>query len=347
MKKQLKIFWAAMIIASAPICPLHAQTVAPVAVRMPDHVEFTHAMELGDLAQASLWLDAGLDPEFAGSRVGSGLMIAAWEGNIELMRLFLSHGADINRTNANGESALALAAWRGNLAAVKWLIERSARINPPGRQWSPLHYAVFSGHQEVVNFLLAQGADINALSTNGSSVLMMAVYEGRADLAKKLVDLGARRDVRNDWGDGALEWAMRNNNLELARMVSAPEVFSEAVSKPKETWGEPRRSFQATPELEALNAMRNTLAECNLSTPAIDRRIASERARIVRSEIDSVAPQRVQTLEVSASRRKPGDQSVRVIRKESGEAVGGGFAVPPATRTGPVKAPIKAPTRNY
>lgn len=347
MKKRLTILGAAMIIASAPICPLHAQSVASDAVRMPDHVAFTHAMELGDLAQASVWLDAGLDPEFTGSRVGSGLMIGAWEGNIELMRLFLSRGADINRVNANGESALALAAWRGNLAAVKWLVERSARINSPARQWSPLHYAVFSGHEEVVNFLLAQGADINALSTNGSSVLMMAVYEGRADLAKKLVDLGARRDVRNDWGDGALEWAMRNNNLEIARTVSVPEVFSEAVSKPKVSWGEQRRSFQATPELETLTAMRKTLAERNLSTTAIDRRIAAERARIVRSEIDGLRPQRVQTLEVSASRSRPGDQSVRVIRKDKAAPTGGGFAVPPATRSGPVKMPIKAPTRNY
>lgn len=347
MKKPLNGLWAAMIIACAPICPVAAQTDTAAPVRLPDPVAFTHAMELGDIAQAGAWLDAGLDPEFTGSRVGSGLMIAAWEGNIELMRLFLLRGADINRVNAHGESALALAAWRGNLAAVQWLVERSARINPPARQWSPLHYAVFSGHEPVVDYLLAQGADINALSTNGSSVLMMAVYEGRAALAKRLVDLGARRDVRNDWGDGALEWAMRNNNLEIARTVSAPEVFSEAVSKPKETWGEARRSFQATPELETLTAMRRTLAERNLSTTAIDRRIAAERARIVRSELDAAAPQRVQTLEISASRSKAGDQSVRVIRRDKAAAPEGGFAVPPATRSGPAKMPIKAPTRNY
>jgi ankyrin repeat protein len=168
-------------------------------------------MELGDLRQAEKWLDAGMPPDYMGSRTGSGLMIGAWEGKIELMRLFVSRGADINKLNANGESAIALAAWRGQLEAVKWLLERGARINAAARQWSALHYAVFAGHAEVANYLIEQGADINAQTTNGSSVLMMAVYEGHRDLAHKLIEKGADRTPKNDWGDGALEWAMRQN----------------------------------------------------------------------------------------------------------------------------------------
>jgi hypothetical protein len=177
-------------------------------------------------------------------------MIGAWEGKIELMRLFISRGADINKLNANGESAMALAAWRGHLEAVKWLLERGARINAAPRQWSALHYAVFAGHPEVANYLIEQGADINAQSTNGSSVLMMAVYEGHQDLARKLIEKGADRTPKNDWGDGALEWAMRQNRLEIAKMVSNPEEFNIAVSQPKEKWGEPMRSLRTSKELE-------------------------------------------------------------------------------------------------
>ena len=154
----------------------------------PDPVVFTNSMELGDVRQAETWLDAGMPPDYMGSRIGSGLMIAAWEGKIELMRLFISRGADINRMNGNGETAIILAAWRGHLEAVKWLVERGARINAPDRKWSALHYAVFSGHGAVADYLIEQGADINARSTNGSSVLMMAVYEGHQDLARKLIE---------------------------------------------------------------------------------------------------------------------------------------------------------------
>lgn len=304
---------AAMIIAMTLLWP--AATVAQA--KLPDPVSFVTRLELGDVEQAEAWLDAGLPADFLGSRIGSGLMIGAWEGKLELMRLFISRGGDINLSNANGETALALAAWRGHLDGVKWLIERGARINVPTRQWSALHYAVFGGHEPVVDYLLAQGADINALSTNGSSVLMLAVYEGRQALVGKLIEKGADRSPKNDWGDGALEWAMRSNHLNIARMLTNPEEFNIAVSQPREKWGEPVRSLSMSEELQSLIAMREILVERRLSTDTIDRRIAAERVRIVRSQFDRQAPApRAATLEITASRQQPKKQSARIVQDE-------------------------------
>jgi hypothetical protein len=302
-------------------------------------------MELGDVGQAVRWLDAGMSPDFMGSRIGTGLMIAAWEGKLDLMRLFVARGADINKLNANGESALALAAWRGNLEAVKWLLENGARINAPRRKWSALHYAVFAGHAEVADFLIAQGADINAQSTNGSTVLMMAVYEGRPELARKLIEKGADRTPKNDWGDGALTWAMRNGRLEIARMVSNPEEFNIAVSEPKEKWGEPVRSMRTSKELEELLGMREKLVERSMSTSVIDKRIATERMRIVRAEMDQASPPRAATMEITASRKKPQEQSATMVYDEKGKATG--FKAPPATYFGTPKMPPKVPLKNY
>lgn len=311
----------------------------------PDPVAFTNSMEMGDIRQAEQWLDAGMPPDYLGSRIGTGLMIAAWEGKIDLMRLFISRGADIDKLNANGESALALAAWRGQMAAVKWLIERGARINAGDRQWSALHYAVFAGHGEVADYLMEQGANINARSTNGSSVLMMAVYEGHPELARKLLEKGADRTPKNDWGDGALEWAMRQNRLEIARMVSNPEEFNIAVAKPKESWGEPVRSLRTSKELENLLNIRETLVQRGFSTEAVDKRISVERMRIVRSEMDRSGPQRAATLEISASRAKPQEQSANIVYDDKGKAVG--YKAPPATYFGTPKMPPKAKVKNY
>ncbi|MFZ2267269.1 MAG: ankyrin repeat domain-containing protein [Azonexus sp.] len=332
---------AAMIIGMGLVLPVLAEPDTP----LPSPLAFSVSMEVGDIAQAKKWLEAGLAPDFLGSRTGSGLMIGAWEGNFELMRFFLAAGADINKLNANGESALVLAAWRGNLDAVKWLLERGARINAPERQWSALHYAAFSGHTEVVDYLLEQGADINARSTNGSSVLMMAIYEGQEKIARKLIEKGADRAPRNDWGDGALEWAMRFNHLNVARMLTNPEEFNIAVSQPKETWGEAKRSVRSSRELDALLSMRNQLAERNLSTTAIDKRIAAERVRIVRSEMDRQAPARAATLEITASRQQPREQSAQIIYDDKGKAVG--YKAPPATYFGAPKMPAKGKIKNY
>ncbi len=190
----------AMIIGMGLALPVHAQFWSSDPAALPTPTAFVTNLELGDLDQAKAWLDAGLAPDFMGSRIGSGLMIGAWEGNIDMMRLFISRGADINRMNGNGETAIILAAWRGQLEAVKWLVDRGARINAPPRQWTPLHYAVFAGQREVADYLMEQGADINALSTNGSSVLMMAIYEGREELARLLIEKGAERSFTQRLG---------------------------------------------------------------------------------------------------------------------------------------------------
>lgn len=346
MNRMLGNRLAAMIIGMALVLPASVLR-ADDGVALPSPTRFAVAMELGDIGQAAAWLDAGLPVDFLGSRIGSGLMIGAWEGNLDLMRLFISRGADINQSNDNGETPLVLAAWRGNLEAAKWLIERGARINTPHpRQWSALHYAVFAGQAEVAEYLIAQGADIDALSTNGSSVLMMAIYEGRQDMAKMLIEKGADRTVKNDWGDGALDWSMRYNHLNIARMLTNPEEFNIAVSQPREKWGTPNRSLRMSKELEQLLDMREKLVERGMATEAIDRRIAAERVRIVRSEFDRQAPvQRVQTLEISASRKKPQEQSAQIIYDDKGKAVG--YKVPAATYFGTPKMPPKGNVRNY
>lgn len=342
---QAKRCAAAMIIGLALVGPASAQIFGNKPTRLPDPVEFSVQMEMGDVDKAASWLDAGLPVDFMGSRIGTGLMIGAWEGKTELMRLFLSRGADIDRMNANGETPIALAAWRGHLEAVKWLLERGARINAPVRKWSALHYAVFAGHKEVAEYLLAQGANINALSTNGSSVLMMAVYEGREDMAKFLIDKGAATNIRNDWDDSAMEWAMRYNHLNIARMVSSAADFNTAVSQPREKWGDARRSMRNSKELDGLLAMREQLVQRKMSTDAIDKRIAAERARIVRSEMDRSKPARAATMEITASRNSSSGQSKQMIYDDKGKAVG--FKAPPATYYGTPKMPPSGNVKNY
>ena len=294
----------------------HAQPRA----QPPDPTTFGARIEAGDYARARAWLDAGLDPNYVGDRIGTGLMIASWEGNLSLMQLFVARGADVNKLNARGETALMHAAWRGKLEAVKWLLAHGAAVNSAAGSWSALHYAAFAGHGDVVDALLAAGGDINARSANGSSPLMMAVYDDHPDTVRQLLQRGADTSVKNDRGDGALEWAFKFGRLGIARMVSNPQQFAAAASLPKSHWAEPVRSQPAgapddplTKQIDELVDMRKVLDSRGMTNAvsSIDRRIA--RLRFQRAVANMDVPSAL--LEITARRSAPTDQKARLIVK--------------------------------
>jgi uncharacterized protein len=308
---------------------LHA---GAVRAQQPDAVTYGNRLESGDVAQLRKWLDAGLSPDFEADRIGTGLMIAAWHGNIPMMELLVRRGADVNKTNQLGERALMHASWRGQADAVKWLLAHGARVNSDAMHWSALHYAVFAGRGEVATVLLERGADINARSTNGSSVLMMAVYEGHEDLVKLLLARGADTSVKNDWGDGALAWAFKFQRHGIARLVATQQEFVAAASQPKAQWGEARRSQPAatpkpepaaaapdaaTGKIDELMRMRAILAARGMTEAAgkLDRRIATLRAQRARASRDLPA---LSVFEISASRTSPGEQRARLIFEADG-----------------------------
>lgn len=287
-------------------------SVGPVqAQTLPDPIRFSIVIELGDVAAAREWLDAGLPPDFEGNVIGSGLMIGAWEGNIPMMELFLARGADINKANASGEQALLLAAWKGQLAAVRWLVERGASLNRQGKQWAALHYAAFGGHTEVVAYLLERGADINALSSNGSTPLMMAAREGRESIARTLLGAGARRDIVNEYGDDAMRWAMRNNNLKIAQEIAGQEKFAAAAAQPKASWGQPVRSQPVPDRADMMLAQARKMEAAGRRDEALKLyRAALAAIRKAEAGAGRRAAARPTTgMVITAKRGKPGEQT--------------------------------------
>ncbi len=311
--------------------PAAAQFWRPSA--LPDAAEFGARIEQGDLAQAKAWLERGLSPEFLGDRIGTGLMIAAWQGNLPMMELFVARGADVNRSNALGEDALMHASLRGQREAAKWLLERGAKLDRGPRRWSALHYAAFSGHAEVAQFLVSRGADLNARSTNGSTPLMMAVYEGHEAAVRQLLQLGADPGLKNDYDEGAMAWAFKHERLAIARLVGSAQEFAAAASRPKADWAAFIRSLPARTEpppppappppdqIEELLAVRASLEKrgLNQQVRTLDKRIAYLRARRARPAIEAkraaLVDKRPAVLEISAERKAPGKQSTRLVRE--------------------------------
>jgi hypothetical protein len=289
---------------------------AAARAELPDPARFGAAIEAGDLIAARSWLDEGLHPDFLADRIGTGLMIAAWEGNLEMMELFVSRGANVNKMNAAREQALMHAAWRGRVEAVRWLLDRGAQLNRRGLEWSAIHYAAFAGQEEVLRLLLERGADVNARSTNGASPLMMAAREGRDRVAEVLLERGADPALMNDRGDDALTWAMRYDNPRIARMVASPERFAAAARSGREAFGPAVRSIPVPERIDALfREMRAAEIEGRLTDELRNAYFAAvaalERPAAPAAEAKRAEPPKA--LEITARREAPGEESAVLV----------------------------------
>lgn len=318
---------------------------------LPSPTAFSNTLEVGDIKQAEQWLNAGLSVNFEGSRIGQGIHIAAWEGNLEMLQFFLAKGANINVLNRHGETPLALAVWKNQQNIIDFLINNGANINSPQNHWSPLHYAAFNGNDALIDKLLQNGANINALSPNGSSPLMMAVYEGKINSVQKLLANGANTEIRNDWGDRALEWAMRKDRSDLAKLTAKSDSeFQTAMSRPKNFWKPLQQSLKTSPQLESLLAMRESFVAQNKDIKLLDEQIASERKRLLDQEFNKAVPFRATELSISADKNKPHQQQIQlqnqnIPRNSSGRIM----EAPKRTRNSnkPLSMPPKANVRYY
>ena len=131
----------------------------------------------------------------------SPLMSAA--SRLDLVKLLVSHGADVNARNESGHTPLSRAVQGQRLEVVKYLMGEGADkdINAADADgMTPLMWA----RRDIAEYLLENGADVNARKNDGSTTLMMAVKEGEIDFAKHLLRYGADINARNNEGETPL-----------------------------------------------------------------------------------------------------------------------------------------------
>src|SRR5712692_485944 len=117
---------------------------------------------------------------------------ATMDGNLSRMRLLHFAGANIN-SRSNGYMLLSIAAGEGRINVVRYLLAEGADVNAREKLGdTALTEAAYYGHVAMVKELLLRGADVNALGEEGTA-LDIAIDKKYADLADLLKHYGGKR----------------------------------------------------------------------------------------------------------------------------------------------------------
>lgn len=181
-----------------------ASTVIPASA--DPVVDFFRAVNVDDDRTVKGLLAKNFDPNTANPQGQPGLFLALREESSKVAAALLAHPSiRVDATTSADETALMMAALRGNLDWTRRLVGAGAAIDRPG--WTPLHYAASGPGDDVVRWLLEQGAAIDARSPNGSTALMMAARYGGLDAAELLLARGANPRLRNERDLSAADFA--------------------------------------------------------------------------------------------------------------------------------------------
>ena len=128
-------------------------------------------------------------PEFAkralpGSRTVFPINFAANRQKTEIVKLLMEFGAELHPTD---------------MVSLGWIDEFKAQVeadssvlNMPSKYGlTPLDHAIMYRRNNVIDYLLDNGVDLNPKKTKTYSYPISALQIGRVDLAKKLIEMGA------------------------------------------------------------------------------------------------------------------------------------------------------------
>lgn len=118
----------------------------------------------------------------------------ALTGDVDaLSALMDAKGVEFLMQDNFGETAASISSVKGNLDSVKLLVTRGKiSIDATGNTGnSLLTWAAGYGKIDVVNYLIAQNADLNIKNNDGKSALMLAYEKGYKSIANALLAAGA------------------------------------------------------------------------------------------------------------------------------------------------------------
>jgi ankyrin repeat protein len=120
---------------------------------------------------------------------------AARTGDLEKVKSLVKEHPELvsSAEERNGQMPLHIAAFNDRKDVVEFLLANKADVNAKAKNGStPLHLAAGKGNKEIVELLLANNADVNAVDNEGWSPVHSAVFFNQKAIADLLIAKGGK-----------------------------------------------------------------------------------------------------------------------------------------------------------
>ena len=254
-----------------------------------------------DANKVRLLLERGADPNARSALGNTPLMVAAGSptGSAAIEQL-LAAKADITLRNKGGRTALRFAAGGGDVRTVRLLLEKAksmGQLPEVVRAAGPsLAIAASDGFPDIVELLLAHGADPNQANGTRGHGLNAALLAGHTDIARKLIAHGSDLDNRINPGEVPTAVLAAYSELDdpsIVQMLDDHGADFRATNKDRETaltWARLRGHRQLIDQLEKSGAPQGELpGKPAIQTRTVDLHAGNETrliAEAVQKSID-------------------------------------------------------------
>ncbi|KAL7950547.1 ankyrin repeat-containing domain protein [Trichoderma barbatum] len=167
------------------------------------HYPLHHAITGNDITMVRLLATKNPEQFKVYSRSITTLMTLSFK-TVELMQLRLECGTDINLVDISGETILTAAVMVRHNEMVRFLIDNGADLEKRNIRGQTAVILAAIQNPEALRILIKKGANLAAVDNDGLSALHFAAYWGSVDSARILLKNGANRELVNKTGSTPL-----------------------------------------------------------------------------------------------------------------------------------------------
>lgn len=148
----------------------------------------------------------------------------------------LINTVDINCKNIAGRTGLILAAQNDNLKIVKLLVQQGADIEiKDWNRYNALTYSSSYEYSDIASFLVESGSTLELKDSGGNTPLIFSAVYDMKNLMLALINKGADLDKKNFQGDTALMFAVSRSSSELVELLIKSGANVKLKNKEKKT----------------------------------------------------------------------------------------------------------------